>query len=106
VITLRAALIATMLFCAASAEAGVDLWGTIVWGSGTPAAGIELRLVQRGNVLPARIYTNSAGRYGLSHLTPPTTEYTLQVLRGGTTVKVVRLPQLKDGERIPNIVMP
>ena len=102
---LQAALLATMLFCATSAEA-VDLWGTIVWPSGKPASGIELHLVQRGQVLPARIYTNSAGRYGLSNLSPPTTDYTLQVLRRGTVVKAVRLPRLRNGERIPNIAMP
>jgi hypothetical protein len=103
-----AALMAAVLLVVASAASAqtVALWGTVVWSSGAPAGGIELRLVRKGSVLPEKIYTNSAGRFGLSRVSPPTTNYAVQVLRRGSVVKTVNLPPLRNGDRIPNIVMP
>jgi hypothetical protein len=104
-ITLRAALFA-LLFSAAAAAQAVDVWGTVVWKTGAPAAGIELRLLKRGYPESAHILTNSAGRYGLYRLSTPTTDYALQVMSRGAPAKTVNLPPLRNGDRIPNIVMP
>lgn len=102
---LRAAL-AVLSFCIAASAHALDLWGTVSWTSGAPAAGIELRLVQRGRVLPTRILTNGVGRYGLYGLSEPTTDYQVQVLRNGALVKVVPLPNLRNGDRVQDIVLP
>jgi hypothetical protein len=102
---LRAALFA-LLWCLAASAFAADLWGRVVWNTGAPAAGIELRLVKRGAVQPGRIMTNNAGRYGLYALSAPTSDYSLQVLRGTAVVKTVPLPSLGNGGRVPDIVMP
>lgn len=102
---LRAALLAFAL-CAALPAGAVDLWGTVTWNSGAPVSGIELRLLQGGKALPARILTNSAGRYGLYKLSATTSDYSLQVVRNGAVVKTVKLPPLGNGGRIPDIVLP
>jgi hypothetical protein len=94
------------MFCFAAPAYAANLWGTVVWKTGSPAVGIELRLKKRGSVLPVRIFTNSVGRYGLYNLSPNTTEYSLQVLRSNVVVKEVKLPQLNNNARIPDIAMP
>lgn len=104
-IVLRAALFA-LLSCLAASALAADLWGKVVWNTGAPAAGIELRLVKRGTVQPSRIVTNNVGRYGLYALSEPTSDYSLQVLRGTAVVKTVSLPNRGNGGRVPDIVMP
>ncbi len=101
---LRGTLLALAL-CGALPAGAVDLWGTVTWNTGAPVAGVELRLVQGGRALPARILTNSAGRYGLYNLSATTSDYTLQVIRSGAVVKSVKLPRLPHGGRVPDIVI-
>ena len=103
--TLRAVLFG-MIVCFATTANALDLWGTVVLNTGTPAAGVELRLIHKGSMLPTRILTNSVGRFGLYKLAAPTTDYKLLVLRNGVTVKEMKLPVLRNNTRIPNIVMP
>jgi len=89
-----------------SAQSNISLWGTIVWSTGAPAAGLVLNVKRRGAVVESKIYTNQAGRYGLYGLAPPTSDYTLEVLKAGRVIKSVALPALSTGQRVPDIVVP
>jgi hypothetical protein len=93
-------------FFNASNALAVDVWGTVVWGSRTPAAGVELRLMQGSRTLPDPILTNPAGRYGLYGLATPTSSYSVLVVRAGKVVTTTRLPVLQNGARVPDIVLP
>jgi hypothetical protein len=104
-IILRSAVFA-LLSCLAASAYAADLWGRIVWNTGAPAAGVELRLLKRGAAQPGRIMTNNVERYGLYSLSAPTSDYSLQVLRGTDVVKTVPLPNLGNGGRVPDIVIP
>jgi len=89
-----------------SAQSNVSLWGTVVWSTGAPAAGLVLNVKRQGALVESKVYTNQAGRYGLYGLSPPTSDYTLEVLKGGKVIKSFALPQLKPGQRVPDIVVP
>jgi hypothetical protein len=106
-ILLRAALFALLSYLPAASHA-TDVWGRVVWSSGAPAAGVELRLLRNGTPQSQsqRIFTNNDGRYGLYSLSDPTSNYSVQIMRGGNPVRTTQLPTLKNGERVPNIVMP
>jgi len=88
-----------------SAQSTVSLWGTLVRTTGVPAAGVALR-VKRQSVLVQSMFTNQAGRYGLYGLSVPTSAFTLEILKNDKVIKTVPLPQLKNGQRIPDIVIP
>ncbi len=97
-------LLALLLYCSA-AQSQVNLWGTVVWRTGAPAAGIELRVKRQGTVVSSKVYTNQSGRYGLYGLSTPTSSYTVEVIRSNAVVKTVNLPALNSGQQIPNIVI-
>jgi hypothetical protein len=90
----------------AGAQSNISLWGTVVWNTGAPAAGLMLDVKRRGAVVESKIYTNQAGRYGLYGLAAPTSDYTLDVLKAGKVIRSVALPALKTGQRVPDIVVP
>lgn len=101
-----ACLVLLVLPYCTTAQAQVDLWGTIVWSTRAPATGIELRVKHQGNVVASKVYTNQSGRYGLYGLSTPTSNYTLEIIRANAVVKTVRLPALNSRQQIPDIVLP
>jgi hypothetical protein len=88
------------------AQSNVSLWGTVVWTTGAPAAGVALRVKRQGVLLQPMVYTNQVGRYGLYGLSPPTSDYTLEILKSGKVIKTVSLPEMKLGQRVPDIIVP
>jgi hypothetical protein len=88
-----------------SAE-NINLWGTISWDTGSPAVGVEIQILKNGHRVFTKTSTNPVGRYGLYNLTPPTSDYSLRILRSGSVVKVVNLPNLNNGEQVPRITLP
>lgn len=89
----------------ALAVAGEQLfvWGVVKWNTGTPAAGVEIRLMEDGHVR-AKTFSNQAGRYGFFDIPGEPGDYTLEAVLEGDTVGEGPLPVPK-GARAPDLII-
>lgn len=78
------------------------IWGNVKWNTGTPAIGIELRLV-KNNITQAIGYTNQAGRYAFFDINGQPLEYMLMVFSGNANLSQISLANIPVGGRVPDI---
>ena len=84
--------------------AQVFAWGHIVWATGTPAAGLEVRLIRRGSVR-AKAFTNQAGNFTFFDIRGNPSDYHLEVFSGQRRLKRVPIPNAPPGQKLPDMVV-
>ena len=80
------------------------LWGTVKWNTGTPAVGLEIRLIKDETIV-ARTYSNQAGRYGFFEIQGYPSQYSLEVFYSDDRLNSMRVPDLPRGGKVPDIVV-
>lgn len=81
------------------------LWGEIEWDSGTPAAGLEVRLIRNGHVI-ATNYSNTLGKYGFFNINGNPGDYEISILLGKQKLKQINIPgNLPTGGEVPKIIV-
>ena len=69
--------------------------GTVTWHDGSPAGGVQLRLLQGGEER-AVVYTNQDGRYGFFDVPGRPSDYSLEVRYRNALVREYRPQDLSD----------
>lgn len=84
--------------------AQVFVWGNIRWITGTPAAGLEIRLL-KGDAIRAKAFTNQVGRYTFFDIGGKPSDYRLEVFAGERRLKRVAIPDIPTGRKVPDLVV-
>jgi hypothetical protein len=80
------------------------IWGIVKWSTGSPAAGLEVKLVRNG-VVAARAYTNQAGRYAFFGIADQPSEYFVMVYYQDRKLTENKLPPLSIGSQAPDMTV-
>ena len=81
-----------------------QLRGKVVWASGTPAIGLEVK-VQANNRVLATAFTNENGLYAFFESTLPRREFTIVVADRNRILKEVRVAAPEGDGAIPVITL-
>ena len=80
------------------------VWGIVKWSTGSPAIGLEVKLVRNG-VVAARAYTNQAGRYAFFGIAGQPSDYLVMVYYQDRVLAESKLPALTIGSQAPDMTV-
>jgi hypothetical protein len=80
------------------------IWGIVKWSTGSPATGLEVKLVRNG-VVAATAYTNQAGRYAFFGIADQPSEYFVMVYYQDKKLTENKLPPLSIGSQAPDMTV-
>jgi hypothetical protein len=99
-------IIGGVFIMSALGQPSLFLWGNVRWNTGSPAVGLEVRLihVSTRNIV-ARAYTNQIGRFAFFGIGGQPSDYFLQACIGNTVRGGTGLPALPIGGQAPDIII-
>jgi hypothetical protein len=88
----------------AQAQQGPFLSGSVIWHSGPPAHGLEVRLL-RGNQAVTAAFTDQEGFFAFYGIAGQPNEYRIVVVSARGVLADQPVPPIPPGGRIPPIVL-
>jgi hypothetical protein len=83
----------------------VSIWGNVLWATGSPAIGVEVKLVRNDKTLSVAAYTNQAGRYAFFGIKGKPADYTLMVYYRDKLLRQEAVHDLRNRNQVPDIII-
>ncbi len=99
-----AVLVLLSIAAAALAQGTPFLSGTVVWSSGVPAQGLEVRLVRDGQAV-SNTFTDNTGYFAFRDINGQPKEYGLNVFAAGGIVADLPVGEVAQGGTVPPITL-
>ena len=80
------------------------LRGVVKWNTGTPALGLQIRLIKDG-VIISKSYTNQKGRYVFFNIQGTPDQYYIEVYDRDNLLNTTDLLNVTTGSRVPDIII-
>jgi len=80
-------------------------WGNVRWSTGSPAIGVEVKLMLHNGEMKSHMYTDQTGSYAFFGIDGQPSDHYVMVLSGGSLLKTQMLYGVFRSGRIPMITL-